>query len=153
MDGVVEEDGRPVLGSLTWRAGNLAKDPTVRAFPDGTEVAWLRLACDGEDGVEWVTAEVRRRNLTWLKKQGLGKGDFVICAGREHERYNDFRGEDERVLRVVLMACHTSWERSTKDGEGASVAAPSPGIQDQPFAPPSPADDGGAMDWSAVDDF
>lgn len=113
------------LAACTFRAGNLTKDPVIRSFPDGNSAAYLRIAYTDADGqTRYVSAEVRRRNLEWLERQNLRKGSFVIAIGHEHERYNDYRGEDETILRVSLMACRTSWDRTPEDAHTGSAPRP-----------------------------
>lgn len=114
------------LADCVFHAGNLTKDPDYKTFDDGNEVCYLRIACTDSDGEPvYVSADVRKRTLKWLKKQNLGKGSFVIVAGREYERYNDYKGEDETVLRVSLMSCCTSWDKTSEENIEPSAAAAS----------------------------
>lgn len=120
-----DRTGRGLAGCVFY-AGNLTRDPQTHDFPDGGTVGYLRIAVDGDDGTEYVTAETRRRTLEWMLAQDLHKGDLVIVAGHERTRYNDYRGRDETVLRVVLMATETSWDRATGRARATPAAPPQP---------------------------
>jgi hypothetical protein len=65
-----------------WCEGTLSRDPRIRRFGDGKEVAYLLLAVELPDGrAEPVQVQARGQHLDWIKNRKPIKGDSLMIHG------------------------------------------------------------------------
>ncbi|RBP98895.1 single-stranded DNA-binding protein [Bifidobacterium xylocopae] len=74
---------------MTWKAGNLTKDPYFRTYPDGNETVYLSLAIDHEkDNTEYLELQGRGQIKEYIRTETFKSGDFVIAGGTLGTRKN-----------------------------------------------------------------
>jgi single-strand DNA-binding protein len=93
--------------------GNVGKDPEVRRFQNGNEVASFSVACsekwkDKETGevkerTDWIPVAVFAPGLVKVVRDYVSKGSKVFIQGRfQTRKWQDKEGQDRYTTEVVL---------------------------------------------------
>lgn len=100
-------------GTLTYRAGNLVKDPETRRFDNGdgtyTDVMYLRIAIDHDGQTEYVDLEAKAMVRLYLEGRAmttthpLCKGTFIMAGG-----YLVNRPGKSDLLKIQIVSGETS---------------------------------------------
>ena len=116
--------------------GRLGKDPEIRKTQDGRPIANLSVATSerwtdknsGEkrERTEWHRVTIYNENLAGLAEKYISKGSQVYLEGQlQTRKWQDKEGNDKYSTEVVLQGFGGQMVfLSTKDGDGASQAAP-----------------------------
>lgn len=119
-------------------AGNLADDPVVRAFDDGSSIANITIAVNnnyknknGErvESTDFVRCVARSHAATFAGNY-LKKGDPVVFVGAVKTRkYQDRDGSDRYATEVVGTEISSQGRNATSSQASSDSRQPSPGYQ------------------------